>query len=494
MTVLSRRYELGEELGSGGMGRVVVAHDRVLDRRVAVKLVVDARADDDTARERLLREARAAATLQHPNVVTVFDVIDDDGRLHLVMELVEGMTLASLLQVSGPLPDGEAVRILSGILDGLTAAHERGFVHRDVKPSNVLISDSGVVKLTDFGIAKALDPSTTDLTLTGQVLGTPRYLAPELALEGTASPASDLYAVGVIAYEALSGRLPFEATTPMAMAIAHQREPVPPLTETSPDVNRELAAVVERALEKDPGQRFASASSMRDALHTAIGSIPSPVDASTPGPGTTLDHTPSVAAANATTMASTPVDPPLPHGRPVPWWAPWLREPRRRRALVVLAATLLVALALIAFARTGSDPSGAPEGVVGDIARPGIDEALTDGLHEEPDDESDEPPAEQAPDEPPNEDDPVSRIDQDALAAADSPEQLLRLLSADPTAAGPRGPDLVGALDQLLQGPEQRNRSRAANRLTENVRRWAADGELDPAVADRTIALIARYR
>ncbi len=491
MTVLSRRYEFGDEVGAGGMGRVVVAHDRMLDRRVAIKLIADARADDDTSRERLLREARAAATLQHPNVVTVFDVLEEDGRLHLVMELVEGTTLAQHLRANGRLPDDEAVRIVSGILDGLAAAHARGFVHRDVKPSNVLISATGVVKLTDFGIAKSLDQPAVDLTLTGQVLGTPRYLAPELVMDGVASPASDLYAVGVIAYEAFSGRLPFEATTPIAMALAHQREPVPPLAEAAPEVDPELAAVVERALEKDPAQRFASATSMRDALHAAAGWSKASDDTSSSRPGLTLGHVPLT--PDATTMASTPVDPTRGAGaRSVSaLWQPWVRDRRRRTALIVLVATLAVALLLFGLARAGPAKPGPTGGVIMDLERPALDEPSGE---EESDDEALEEPEPEEESERTGAPDSGFRIDHSALAAVASAEELLRLLAEDPTAAGPRGPDLVRDLDRLLQGPEQRNRSSAANRLIEDVRRWAGAGELDPAVADRTVTLVSGLR
>ena len=267
MTVLTDRYELGPLLGSGGMARVYSAHDRRLDRQVAVKLVRDELLADAASHQRLLTEARAVARLHHPNAVAVYDVGEDDGRTYIVMELVEGRTLQERLRDEASLPVVEAVEIGARVLDALRAAHVRGLVHRDVKPSNILLPDEGGVKLADFGIAKVRDAASTGVTTTrGIVVGTPRYLAPEQAAGASASPAGDIYALGVVLYEALAGSAPFDGDTAMAVALAHRLDPIPPLRERAPQVPAHVAAAVERALAKDPADRFADAEAMRRAL------------------------------------------------------------------------------------------------------------------------------------------------------------------------------------------------------------------------------------
>jgi serine/threonine-protein kinase len=266
MTVIADRYLLGDVLGMGGMARVVAAYDQALGRDVAIKLIHDAYAGDPASRERLLREARAAAGLHHPSIVAVYDVGESDGRPFIVMERVTGGTLADRLRDGRRLSVDEAIAVADAALAGLQAAHAHGLAHRDIKPSNILLLGSGGVKIADFGIAKSLAEAAGGLTGTGQILGTPRYLAPERALGQPATPASDLYSVGVVLYECLTGEAPFKADTPLAEALAHQREPVPSLNQTAPEVPAGLARVVERALAKDPAERFPDAASMRQAL------------------------------------------------------------------------------------------------------------------------------------------------------------------------------------------------------------------------------------
>lgn len=264
MTLLAGRYELGEELGSGGMGRVVAGHDRVLGRDVAVKLLSPQA--ERTARERFVREARSAARIHHPNAVAVYDTGEDDGQPYLVMELVRGRTLADVLEEDGPLEVEEAIGITVGVLDALSAAHRAGMVHRDVKPGNVLLPEDGGVKLSDFGIAKALDDAAAELTATGSLMGTPTYLAPELVGGSAPSPASDVYSVGCLLYAQLTGRPPFARGEPIVIAYAHRNEPVPPILDARPDLPPELVTVVERALEKEPAERYDGAAAMRTAL------------------------------------------------------------------------------------------------------------------------------------------------------------------------------------------------------------------------------------
>jgi len=247
------------------MAEVFAGYDRSLDRRVAVKFL---RADvgDPRARERFEHEARAAASFTHPNAVTVYDVGEDGRRPYIVMELIEGQDLAAVLAQRGPLASAEAIRIVDQMLAALAAAHAHGFVHRDVKPGNVLLAPDGVAKLADFGIAKAVSDATGSMTVPGQVLGTPMYLAPEQAAGETATPRSDLYSTGVVLYEMVTGAPPFTGDTPVAIALAHQHATVPLLSERRSDIPPAVNATVTRALEKDPARRFPDAGSMRAAL------------------------------------------------------------------------------------------------------------------------------------------------------------------------------------------------------------------------------------
>jgi eukaryotic-like serine/threonine-protein kinase len=246
VTHLAGRYELAELLGSGGMARVYAAYDSVLDREVAIKVINEAGQADPVARERLIREARAAAGLHHPNTVAVFDVAVGDDQPYIVMELISGQSLEQRLRAEGRLEVDEVVEIGDAVLAGLSAAHHHGLVHRDVKPSNILLADDGTVKVADFGIAMALADSATRLTATGQLIGTPKYLAPECVAGQPASPASDLYSLGAVLYECLAGQAPFAAPTPVAVAVAHQRDPVPPLADRAPEVPGVLVDTVGR--------------------------------------------------------------------------------------------------------------------------------------------------------------------------------------------------------------------------------------------------------
>lgn len=272
---LQDRYELRDRLGSGGMGTVWRAHDRVLGRDVAVKLLHEGLAADSTFGARFRGEARSAAKLTHPNVVAVFDTGEEKGTAYIVMELVEGPTLQSLLATHGPLPVAEVARIGLAVCGALAHAHDRGLVHRDMKPANVLLEDgSREPKVADFGIAKGLEDSG-GLTRTGGLIGTAAYLSPEQVSGRSATPASDQYAVGCLLYTALVAEPPFGGPTPVAIAMKHLNDQVPPLRERRPDVPESFAAVIHRALEKDPARRFASAGDMRRAIAaTGLGGGP----------------------------------------------------------------------------------------------------------------------------------------------------------------------------------------------------------------------------
>lgn len=267
---LAGRYVLESPLASGGMAEVWRGHDLVLGRPVAVKVLHEHLASDRAFLDRFQREAVTSASLSHPGVVRVFDTGADEDTVFIVMELYEGVTLADRLR-DGPLPPEEAARIARGILDGLTHAHDQDVVHRDVKPANVLLH-AGQIKVSDFGIAKAAHGG--DLTTTGQLLGTARYLAPEQVDAASVDHRADLYAVGVVLYEMLTGRTPFEAETAILEATLRLTEdPIPPGALRG-GIPRGLEDIVMRALARDPDDRFQTAAEMRDALDEAIWSRP----------------------------------------------------------------------------------------------------------------------------------------------------------------------------------------------------------------------------
>jgi serine/threonine protein kinase len=267
--LLAERYELGERLGYGGMSTVQVALDRRLERQVAVKLLAEHLADDSQFVSRFKREALAAARLVHPNIVQVFDFGLDEasGRHYIVMEYIRGRSGAEILREEKRLGVADTLELVDGACRGLAHAHRMGVIHRDVKPGNILRSDDGAVKLADFGIAKAMFGEASQITQAGSVLGTAAYLAPEQASGGEIGPAADLYGLGVVAYQLLAGRLPYDASSLTELALMQQREYPPRLDEIAPDVPASLADAVERALELEPHERYASADEMRRALH-----------------------------------------------------------------------------------------------------------------------------------------------------------------------------------------------------------------------------------
>jgi eukaryotic-like serine/threonine-protein kinase len=330
-TVLRDRYELLEPIGRGGMATVFRGTDRVLGRGVAVKVLASSYADDDAFVARFRREARAAAGLSHPSVVAVFDTGSDDGTHFIVMEHVEGRTLADVLELDGPLEPGRAAEIAEAVCDALGFAHARGIVHRDVKPANIMVTPDGGVKVMDFGIARAATDDT--LTKTAMILGTANYLSPEQAEGRPLDARSDLYSLGAVLYEALTGRPPFEGNTPVAVAAKHVQEPPVPPSRLRPDLPPALEAVAMRALQKDRASRFASAGDMSQALHAAR---TAPTAAILPTPTQELP--------------ATEVPPTLPRHR----------APRRRRVPVaaLVAAALLACAAIGAILAVALSPDG----------------------------------------------------------------------------------------------------------------------------------------
>ena len=333
--LIGDRYELGRQLGAGGMARVYLGHDRLLDRQVAVKVLSEPYASDPQFVERFRREASAAAGLNHPNIVAVYDRGEADGSYYIVMEYLKGPDLKQVIRGRAPLPPLEAIDNAQQILAALGAAHKRDVVHRDVKPQNVLVAEDGHLKVTDFGIARA--GAESDMTEAGSVIGTAQYLSPEQARGDDVTAASDCYAVGIVLYEMLTGRVPFDGGPPVAVAMKQiSDEPVSPRI-VEPSVPRELEAVVLRSLAKRPSERYRTAEEMSRALAEVRGVLD--------GTGGTTRVIPA-----AGDTGRTRVMPPSRVGPPPPPEAP---GGRKRWPLIVGIAVLVLALAVGAFALLG---------------------------------------------------------------------------------------------------------------------------------------------
>ena len=369
--VLDGRYRLDDRLGAGGMSVVWRAHDLVLQRQVAVKVLATRHAVSVAARQRIRAEARAAARLWHPNVTGVFDygeTVDDDGTKvpYVVMELLPGRTLAQRLD-DGPLPSLVALRILSEVAAALAAAHAQDLVHRDVKPSNVMLTPSGA-KVVDFGIAAVV--GRDELEADGLLLGTPAYLAPERLTLGQVSPASDIYALGLLIYRALTNRLPWLADTTTQMLDAHvyvEPEPLPPLDGIPAEVN----AICDRCLAKEPADRPA-ATEVAAVLAAAAGIVPPPQDDDPALAGLVAAMDATTQAAAAAPLAADVVDGARPKADPeltteVVKPAPVRAGDRRRRALLGAAGALLVAGAVVAALVVPGDEPGGSAGATGSV-------------------------------------------------------------------------------------------------------------------------------
>ena len=338
--LIGGRYEVEDLVGTGGMSSVYRARDTVLERRVALKILHQHFTDDPEYVERFRREARAIAGLNHPNIVTVIDRGELDNHQFIVFEHVPGENLKDFVRRRGPLPVDEALALTGQIARGLAFAHEHGVVHRDVKPQNVLLDESGNAKVTDFGIARSLDPGD-GLTETGTLLGTSEYISPEQAGGQRLDARSDQYSLGVVLYELLTGEPPYSGDNFMAVAMKHVREPVPRLRDRRPDVPASVEAVVSRAMAKRPEERFPSTEDMLAALEAAAGADP------------------------GLSEGATGVIPRRERPRP----------PRRRRRLSPLWAALIVAAAgALVLALILSNRDGGSGGAVGSVKLTAVDD------------------------------------------------------------------------------------------------------------------------
>ena len=341
--LVDNRYRLRQPLGSGGMAEVFLAHDDILDRDVALKVMSGRYAGDDEFVERFRREAQSAAALSHPNIVSIFDRGEaDDGTYYIAMEYLPGGTLKDHILKRGALPPRTAAAVALQIAEALRAAHESDVIHRDIKPHNILITGTGDVKVTDFGIARAASSST--MTRTGHILGTAHYISPEQAMGEPVGPASDLYSLGVVLYEMLTGEMPFDADTPLGIAMKHVNGHLVPPQVLNSEVPDGVNAVTVRLLAKDPEDRYATDAELIEDLERVVaGHDPS---------GATTEMATSLLPAATTRIAA-----PLPPQSVRP------NKKKRRAApfiLAFLALLLLVPLAWAGYNFLGDQPQDAP--------------------------------------------------------------------------------------------------------------------------------------
>lgn len=339
------RYELEEVVGVGGMGTVVRAHDAVLDRTVAIKLLRPEFSTEKEMVERFRREARIAAALSHPGIAQVYDFAEEGGRLFIVMEYLQGEDLQSLLSRQGSIEARVASAIGADCAEALEVAHEYGAVHRDVKPANIFLTTNGTTKLTDFGIARAA--SQAAVTVTGSVIGTSMYISPEQATGGAATPSGDIYSLGCVLFEMLTGRAPFQAESQVAVALAHVTEAPPKVTELNRRVPKEFDQIIAMSMAKAPDERFSSAGEMGAALRRLAKGVRAPATA-----GGGVDHgadqtqvvTPPVPRADTQKLPAAEATPLQAKEAQIP---PARRSPRRGRRRVLAVAALAVLIALL---------------------------------------------------------------------------------------------------------------------------------------------------
>ena len=345
-TLFDGRYRILRKLGSGGMANVYLAEDEELGRRVAIKILNDRYANDELFIERFRREAKSAAGLSHPNIVSIYDRGEAEGTYYIAMEVIEGRSLKELILTRGPLPIAQAVAYTLEMLEALRFAHRHGIIHRDIKPHNILIGER--LKVTDFGIARA---GASQMTEAGSIMGTAQYLSPEQARGAPVTASSDLYSVGIVLYEMLTGKVPFTGDSAIEIAMKHLNELPKPPSKIRPEVSEELDQVVLRALAKAPEDRYQTAEDFAEDLHRVEAGLPlaaATSDAATAllaAPGATIGGTTQVLPSDATQVAPPRREAPR---RPPPYTPGYgydERPPKRRRWAPWLLVLLLLAAA-----------------------------------------------------------------------------------------------------------------------------------------------------
>ena len=267
-SIINDRYQIIKTLGEGGMANVYLAHDNILDRNVAVKVLRGDLANDEKFVRRFQREALSASSLSHPNIVEMYDVGEDDGQYYIVMEYVDGKTLKQVLKQRGHLSITEVVDIMLQLTDGLAHAHDAYIIHRDIKPQNIMILSNGMIKITDFGVATALN--STQLTQTNSVMGTVHYLPPEQANGKGSTVRSDIYSMGIMMYELLTGLVPYKGESAVEIALKHLREPLPSVRKVDPTIPQSIENVMIKATTKNPKNRYTDAREMHEDIKTAL--------------------------------------------------------------------------------------------------------------------------------------------------------------------------------------------------------------------------------
>ncbi len=345
------------------MAEVYLAHDRVLDRDVALKVLRNQYANDEEFVERFRREARSAASLSHPNIVPVYDRGDtEDGSHYIAMEYVPGGTLKERLDERGPIEPGRALAATAQVAEALWAAHERGVIHRDIKPQNILLTETGHLKVTDFGIARAA--SAVTISATNAVFGTAGYLSPEQALGEPATPRSDLYSLGIVLYEMLTGTVPYRADNPVAVCMKHVTEPLRPPRKLDPTIPAAVDALVAKMLAKDPADRPASAPELLNDIESVRGGTPPPLPASrtgTPRLGVRTTPTNRTATGPTRTARLRRAQPPV-------------HRSRRRKMIGAVLACALLGLVLLgaSLGLSGGREGGTSLNRMQDVARGGL--------------------------------------------------------------------------------------------------------------------------